>query len=78
ARGCARTNVRLAIGGGAVPRISQVYFYVRGRLVKRDARRPFTATIPRRQLRGGAVMHAVVTLTDLRRHTLPRTLRACR
>jgi N-acetylglucosamine-6-sulfatase len=77
ARGCARTNVRLAIGGGAVPRISQVYFYVRGRLIKRDARRPFTATIPRRQLRGGAVMHAVVTLTDLRRHTLPRAFRAC-
>jgi N-acetylglucosamine-6-sulfatase len=78
ARGCARTNVRLAIGGGAVPRISQVYFYVRGRLIRRDARRPFTATIPRRRLRGGAVTHAVVTLTDLRRHTLPRVFRACR
>jgi N-acetylglucosamine-6-sulfatase len=78
ARGCARTNVRLGVGGGSARRISQVHFYVRGRLIRRDARRPFTAVIPRRLLRRPAVMHAVVTLTDSRRHTLPRAFRACR
>ena len=78
ARGCARSNVRLAVGGGAARRISQVQFYVRGRLIRRDGRRPFTAVVPRRRLRGGAVVQALVTLTDLRRHTLPRALRACR
>ena len=78
ARGCARSNVRLTVGGGAIPRISQVHFYVRGRLVRRDARRPFTTLVPRTRFRGGAVMHAVVTLTDSRRHTLPRAFRACR
>ena len=78
ARGCARSNVRLAVGGGSARRISQVHFYVRGRLVRRDARRPFTAIVPRRLLRGGAYTHSVVTLADARRHTLPRILRACR
>jgi N-acetylglucosamine-6-sulfatase len=78
AGGCARSNVRLAVGGGSARRISQVQFYVRGRLIRRDARRPFTAVVPRRRLRGGAVVQALVTLTDLRRHTLPRALRACR
>jgi N-acetylglucosamine-6-sulfatase len=78
ARGCARSNVRLAVGGGSARRISQVHFYVRGRLVRRDARRPFTAIVPRRLLRGGAYTHSVVTLGDARRHTLPRMLRACR
>ena len=53
ARGCARSNVRLAVGGGSARRISQVHFYVRGRLVRRDARRPFTALIPRRLCVGG-------------------------
>jgi hypothetical protein len=77
AGGCARSNVRLAVGGGSARRISQVHFYVRGRLVRRDARRPFTAVIPRRLLRGGAYTHSVVTLGDSRRHTLPRRLRAC-
>jgi N-acetylglucosamine-6-sulfatase len=78
ARGCARSNVRLAVGGGSARRISQVHFYVRGRLIRRDARRPFTALVPRRRLRGGSVVHALVTLADSRRHTLPRALRACR
>jgi N-acetylglucosamine-6-sulfatase len=78
ARGCARSNVRLGVGGGSARRISQVHFYVRGRLIRRDARRPFTALIPRRRLVGGSVVHALVTLTDLRRHTLPRAFRACR
>jgi arylsulfatase A-like enzyme len=78
ARGCARSNVRLAVGGGSARRISQVHFYVRGRLIRRDARRPFTAVIPRSRLRGRAVVHSVVTLTDLRRQTLPRAFQACR
>ena len=28
-------------------------------------------------LGSGSVIHALVTLTDLRRHTLPRAFRAC-
>jgi N-acetylglucosamine-6-sulfatase len=78
ARGCARSKVRLAVGGGSARRVAQVQFYVQGRLVRRDGRRPFTAVLPRRLLRGGAYLHAVVTLDDSRRHTLPRRLRACR
>jgi N-acetylglucosamine-6-sulfatase len=78
ARGCARSNVRLAVGGGSARRISQVQFYLRGRLIRRDGRRPFTAVVPRRRLGRGAVVHALVTLRDLRRHTLPRAFRACR
>ena len=78
ARGCVRSNVRLTVGGGAVPRVSQVHFYVRGRLVRRDARRPFTTVVPRTRFRGGAVTHVLVTLTDARRHTLRRAFRACR
>jgi N-acetylglucosamine-6-sulfatase len=78
ARGCARSKVRLAVGGPSVRLVAQVHFYVGGRLVRRDARGPFTAVIPRRLLRGGAYTHAVATLDDSRRHTLPRRFRACR
>jgi hypothetical protein len=55
-----------------------VQFYVDGRLVRRDAARPFTALVPRRLVRrGGSSVQALVTLGDLRRQTVARTLRRC-
>jgi arylsulfatase A-like enzyme len=76
--GCARSKVRLAVGGPAARRASQVHFYVDGRLVRRDARAPFTALVPRRLIsRSGSAAHAVVTLVDSRRQTVSRLLRSC-
>jgi N-acetylglucosamine-6-sulfatase len=76
--GCARSRVRLAVGGPAARAASQVQFYVDGRLVRRDAARPFTALVPRRLVRrGGSSVQALVTLGDLRRQTVARTLRRC-
>jgi N-acetylglucosamine-6-sulfatase len=76
--GCTRSRVRLAVGGPAARRASQVQFYVDGRLVRRDVVAPFTALVPRRLIRrGGSSVRALVTLGDLRRQTVARTLRRC-
>jgi N-acetylglucosamine-6-sulfatase len=76
--GCTRSRVRLAVGGPAARAASQVQFYVDGRLVRRDGVRPFTALVPRRLIRrGGSAVNALVTLGDLRRQTVARTLRRC-
>jgi N-acetylglucosamine-6-sulfatase len=76
--GCTRSRVRLAVGGPAARGASQVQFYVDGRLIRRDGVRPFTALVPRRLVRrGGSSVRAVVTLADLRRQTVARTLRRC-
>jgi arylsulfatase A-like enzyme len=75
--GCARSTVRLRIGGSAASRISSVNFY-RGRTrIKRDARAPFTASVSRRGLRTRTLVRALVGLRDSRSTTLDRALRAC-
>jgi N-acetylglucosamine-6-sulfatase len=76
--GCVRSRVRLGVGGPAVRRTSQVQFYVDGLLVRRDARAPFNALVPRRLIgRVGSSVHAVVTLVDSRRQSVERRLRRC-
>jgi N-acetylglucosamine-6-sulfatase len=76
--GCTRSRVLLVVGGPAARNASQVQFYVDGRLVRRDGVRPFTALVPRRLVRrGGSSVHALVTLADLRRQTVARSLRRC-
>jgi N-acetylglucosamine-6-sulfatase len=76
--GCVRARVNLLVTGGATRRASQVHFYVNGLGIKRDARRPFTAIVPRRLVRPtGSTIHTVVTLSDSRRQTVPLRLRRC-
>ncbi|HET8651664.1 MAG TPA: sulfatase [Gaiellaceae bacterium] len=76
--GCARSTVRLRIGGSAASRIAGVTFY-RGRTrVRRDTRAPYTAAISPRRLRTRTLVRALVALKDSRSATLDRTLRACR
>jgi arylsulfatase A-like enzyme len=78
--GCARSNVRLRVGGSAASRISSVGFYRGARAVKRDARAPYTATVRRSRLgrRSTTFVRALVTLKDSRSASLERALRRCR
>ncbi len=78
-RGCRRSRVLVAVSGPSARRATQTAFYLDGRLIKRDRRAPFSAFVPRRLARrGGSVLEAVVTLTDLRRQTLPLRVFGCR
>ena len=78
-RGCARSNVRLRVGGSASSRISSVVFYRGARAIKSDSRGPYTATVGRSRLgRGPTLLRAVVTLNDSRSVSLDRAVRRCR
>jgi N-acetylglucosamine-6-sulfatase len=77
--GCARSNVRLRVGGSAASRISSVVFYRGARAIKSDRRAPYTATVRRSRLgRRPILVRAVVTLKDARSASLERALRRCR
>jgi N-acetylglucosamine-6-sulfatase len=77
--GCARSNVRLRVGGSAASRISSVVFYRGTRAIKSDRRAPYTATVRRSRLGLRATLvRAVVTLNDARSASLDRALRRCR
>jgi N-acetylglucosamine-6-sulfatase len=77
--GCARSNVRLRLGGSAASRVSSVVFYRGNRAIKRDARGPYTASIRRSRLgRRATLLRALVTLKDSRSASLERSLRRCR
>jgi arylsulfatase A-like enzyme len=76
---CARSNVRLRVGGSAASRISSVVFYRGTRAIKSDRRAPYTATVRRSRLgRRPTLVRAVVTLNDARSASLDRALRRCR
>ena len=76
--GCRRSRVFLRVGGPSSGRIVQTAFYIDGHLLKRDRRRPFTVTVPKRFAKpDGSLLEALVTLTDSRRMTLGRTLHGC-
>jgi arylsulfatase A-like enzyme len=76
--GCARSNVRLRVGGSAASRISSVVFYRGSGVIKRDARAPFTASVRRTRLgRRPTLLRALVTLKDSRSASLDRSLRRC-
>jgi N-acetylglucosamine-6-sulfatase len=78
-RSCRRSKLFVAVTGPSSKRIAHTGFFLDGRLLKRDRRAPFTAMVPRRLVRsGGSVLEALVTLSDTRRHTLPRNLAGCR
>jgi len=77
-QGCRRSRVLFRVGGPSSGRILQTAFYIDGHLLKRDRRRPFTVTVPKRFAKpGGSLFEALVTLTDSRRMTLGRTIRGC-
>jgi N-acetylglucosamine-6-sulfatase len=78
--GCARSNIRLRVGGSAASRISSVAFYRGTRAVKRDARAPYTAFVRASRLgkKRATPLWAVVTLKDSRSASLERALRRCR
>jgi N-acetylglucosamine-6-sulfatase len=75
---CARSNVRIRVGGSAASRIASVVFYRGTRAIKRDARAPYTATVSRSRLgRKATLVRALVTLNDSRSASLDRALRRC-
>jgi len=66
------------VAGPSGAKISQVAFYIDGHLLKRDRRRPYTVTVPKRFAKpDGSLFEALVTLTVSRRMTLGRQLRGC-
>jgi N-acetylglucosamine-6-sulfatase len=76
--GCRRSRVFLRVGGPSSGRIVQTAFYIDGHLLKRDRRRPFTVTVPKRFAKpDGSLLEALVTLTDSRRMTLNKHIRGC-
>jgi arylsulfatase A-like enzyme len=74
---CVRSTVRLRIAGSAASRVAGVSFYRGTRLIKRDARAPFTASVARRRLRTTTRIRALVALRDSRTVSLDRSLRSC-
>jgi N-acetylglucosamine-6-sulfatase len=76
---CARTNVKVRVGGSSASRISNVTFYRGSRVVKRDARAPYTTVVSRRRLgvRTPTRILALATLRDGRTVSLDRALRRC-
>ena len=78
ARSCRRTRILFRVAGPSGGKIAQVGFYIDGHLLKRDRRRPYTVTVPKRFAKpDGSLFEALVTLTDSRRMTLGRKIRGC-
>ena len=76
--GCRRSRVFLRVGGPSSGRIVQTAFYIDGHLLKRDRRRPFTVTVPKRFAKpDGSLLEALTTLTDSRRQTVSRSVAGC-
>jgi N-acetylglucosamine-6-sulfatase len=79
-RGCARRPVRARIKGADRSQVLQTEFYVNGKRVAKDAKRPFQRKLPYRKLTRKRVARTrtLVTLLDGRQMTIDRKLRACR
>jgi N-acetylglucosamine-6-sulfatase len=76
--GCRRSRVLYRVGGPSSGRVSSAAFYIDGHLLKRDRRRPYTVTVPKRFAKpNGSLIEALVTLSDSRRMTLGRKIRGC-
>jgi hypothetical protein len=76
--GCRRSRILFRVGGPSSGRVVQTAFYIDGHLLKRDRRRPYTVTVPKRFAKpDGSLFEALVTLTDSRRMTLGRNIRGC-
>ncbi len=77
-RNCRSTSVLYRVGGPSSRRIATVVFYLDGHLLKRDRRRPFNVTVPKRFAKpAGSLVEAVITLTDSRRQTLGHRIVGC-
>jgi hypothetical protein len=73
-------RVRVRLAGAGVRQVRRVTFYARGKKVRRDARRPFKATIARKRLRrhGRTRIVASVVRKDGTRAKRARKVRATR
>lgn len=77
-RGCARSTVRLRIGGADAGTVVRAAFDLSGRRLRVDSRAPFTAAIARARLSvGNRLLRVTVTMGDGRLQTLDRMLRRC-
>jgi hypothetical protein len=77
---CARAPIRGWVRGDDKLSVEQVGFYVRGKRVATDKRRPFKRKLRYRKFkrRGKTDVRARATLIDGRRRTIDRKVRACR
>jgi N-acetylglucosamine-6-sulfatase len=80
AAGCARRPVRARLKGVDRSQIVQAEFFVNGKRVAKDRKRPFQRKLAYRRLKQKRVSRArvLVTLLDGREMTIDRKLRACR
>lgn len=78
--GCAERPVRAIVDGADRSKTVLAEFYVNGKRVKIDRKRPFKRKLPFRKLKRKRVSKAKVraSLKDGRRMTIERRLRACR
>jgi N-acetylglucosamine-6-sulfatase len=79
-RGCARAPVLASVAGADRGKVRKAEFYVNGKRVKMDRKRPFRKKLPQRRLRRKRSAKAKVraNLVDGRRMTDEQRLRACR
>jgi N-acetylglucosamine-6-sulfatase len=79
-RGCARWPVRARVKNSDTAGVVLAEFFVNGKAVGNDRKRPFQRRLPHRQLKRKRVSKAkaLVTLLDGRRVTVYRNVRACR
>ncbi len=74
---CVRSAVRAFVDGRDLPVAGEVRFYLDSTLLVLDEKPPFRLMLPRSAVEGGAKLRARVSLSDGRRVTLGRNLRAC-
>jgi N-acetylglucosamine-6-sulfatase len=75
---CARSAVGLRVGGGDIRGVTLVRFALGGRVLRADARAPFTATVARSRLgTRRTLLRATLVFADGREQTVDRLLRRC-
>jgi hypothetical protein len=75
---CVKHGARVRLAGPGVARVRSVRFRAGGRLLRRDRRAPFTATVRRARLRGRTVrVRAVARLAGGAHATVSRRVRGC-
>jgi N-acetylglucosamine-6-sulfatase len=77
---CASRPVRARLKGADVSQVVESDFYINGKRIARDVKRPFVRKLPfgRLKRKHHAKARALVSLVDGRQMTIDRALRACR
>jgi N-acetylglucosamine-6-sulfatase len=78
--GCALPKVRERVRGASLANVTYAEFYVNGKRVAKDRKRPFERKLPFRKLQKKRIAktRVLVDLVDGREMTIDRNLRACR